>query len=179
MFCATGRPGLTGSGGSRDRARVRMWRGAFRAVLLGAMASFTAAASATAPVAIPQGVWLIDQKAAVQIFDCSGLMCGRILWLIVPRDAEGRLNRDRLNPDPALRERELCGLTIFWGLHPAGPNRWRDGWFYNPDDGKTYRFSAEQKSDDVIAARIYIALPILGKTKTLARVPRGTAAGWC
>jgi hypothetical protein len=37
--------------------------------------------------AIPQGVWLIDGKAAVQIFDCGGLLCGRILWLQTPRDA--------------------------------------------------------------------------------------------
>jgi len=143
------------------------------------MAALLAAAPAAAVVAIPQGVWLIDQKAAVQIFDCAGLMCGRILWLYKPRNAEGQLDRDQHNPNPALRQRELCGLTILWNLHPAGKNRWRDGWFYNPDDGKTYRLSAELKSDDVIAARIYVALPILGKTKTLVRVPKGVSQGWC
>jgi len=40
---------------------------------------------------VPDGVWLIDGKAAVQIFDCSGLLCGRILWLQIPRDSQGRL----------------------------------------------------------------------------------------
>jgi uncharacterized protein (DUF2147 family) len=178
MSSATGRPGLSGSNGSTDRLRVRS-RGPFRAVLLAGMASFLAAPPAAAEDAIPQGVWLIDQKAAVEIFDCSGLMCGRILWLIEPRNPEGQLDRDKHNPDLALRQRELCGLTILWNLHPAGPNRWRDGWFYNPDDGKTYRVSAELKSDDLIAARIYVGFPILGQTKTLARVPKGTSQGWC
>jgi hypothetical protein len=27
----------------------------------------------------PEGVWLIEGEAAVQIFDCRGLLCGRIL----------------------------------------------------------------------------------------------------
>lgn len=179
MVSAMGRPGLSGCSRLKDRARPRPWGGSIRAALPAAMATVVAAAPAAGEGAIPQGIWLIDQKAAVQIFDCSGLMCGRILWLVVPRDPEGRLDRDKHNPDPALRQRELCGLTILWNLHPAGPNRWREGWFYNPDDGKTYRVSAELKSDDVIAARIYVGLPILGQTKTLVRAPRGTSKGWC
>ncbi len=129
--------------------------------------------------AVPQGVWLIDKKAAVQIFDCQGLMCGRVLWMYKPRNAMGVLNQDIHNPDPALRQRPLCGLTMLWNLHPNGSQRWKDGWFYNPDDGKTYRVSARLKSDDVIVARIYVGLPLLGKTKTLARVLQGTSDGWC
>ncbi|HWL69295.1 MAG TPA: DUF2147 domain-containing protein [Geminicoccus sp.] len=129
--------------------------------------------------AVPDGVWLIDGKAAVQIFDCSGLLCGRILWLQVPRDPQGRLNRDKHNPDAALRQRQLCGLTILWGLRSTGLDRWGGGWFYNPDDGKTYRVSAELKSADRIAARIYLGAPLFGETKTLLRVPHGTSEGWC
>jgi uncharacterized protein (DUF2147 family) len=91
-----------------------------------------------ASAGIPEGVWLIDNKVAVQIFDCSNLLCGRILWLSIPRDPQSRLDRDKKNPQPALRQRPLCGLTILWGLRPAGPDRWTDGWFYNPDDGDTY-----------------------------------------
>jgi uncharacterized protein (DUF2147 family) len=128
---------------------------------------------------VPDGVWLIDGKAAVQIFDCSGLLCGRILWLQIPRDPQGRLSRDRDNPDPALRQRQLCGLTILWGLRTTGPDRWGGGWFYNPDDGKTYRVSAELRSADLIVARIYLGVPFFGETKTLVRVPHGTSDGWC
>jgi uncharacterized protein (DUF2147 family) len=145
------------------------------------IAAFTllAATRAAAEAAIPQGVWLIDGKAAVQIYGCAGLMCGRILWLNVPRNALGQLDRDKHNPDPALRKRQLCGLTMLWNLHPAGLNRWKDGWFYNPDDGRAYRVSAQLKSDDVIVARIYVGTPLFGQTKTLVRVPHGVSAGWC
>jgi uncharacterized protein (DUF2147 family) len=124
-------------------------------------------------------VWLIDSKVAVQIFDCSNLLCGRILWLQTPRDPQGQLDRDKNNPDPVLRKRRLCGLTIFWGLHPKGSERWGGGRFYNPDDGKTYNVSAELRSADLIVARIYLGIPLLGQTKILHRVPHGTSEGWC
>jgi uncharacterized protein (DUF2147 family) len=138
-----------------------------------------AAPSAMSQPAVPQGVWLMDGRVAVQIFECEGLMCGRIVWLLVPRDPQGLLDRDKNNPVAALRQRKLCGLTILWGLRPTGSNRWVDGWFYNPDDGKAYSVTAQLKSDDVISARIYAGIPLLGKTKTLARVPHDTTEGWC
>jgi uncharacterized protein (DUF2147 family) len=82
----------------------------------------------------PEGVWLIDSKVAVQIFNCRGLVCGRVVWLRKPHDPAGGLVRDLKNPDPALRQRLVCGLTVFWALQPSGPNEWKGGWFYNPDD---------------------------------------------
>ncbi len=150
-----------------------------RAALLAA-ALFLFTASRTAALAdIPQGVWLIDGRAAVQVFDCDGLMCGRILWLKVPRNLLGQLDRDKKNPDLALRQRQLCGLTILWHLEPIAPGRWENGWFYNPDDGKTYRVTAQLRSADVMIARIYLGIPLFGETKTLVRVPHGTSEGWC
>lgn len=149
------------------------------ASLLATVTTLLAALPAIALSAVPQGVWLIDGKAAVQIYDCAGLMCGRIAWLHTPRNPLGQLDRDKHNPDPALRQRQLCGLTMLRDLRPAGANRWSDGWFYNPSDGKTYRVSAELASANVLTARIYVGVPLLGQTKTLARVPHGVSAGWC
>jgi len=162
-----------------DSAWPRGLRQLLRAVLLTAAITLLGVPRTMAQAAVPQGVWLIDQKAAVQIFDCDGLMCGRILWLYKPRDAQGRLDRDKNNPNLELRERALCDVTILWALHPDGPDRWRDGWFYNPDNGKTYRVSAQLKSADVLVARIYVGIPLFGKTKTLVRIPQGASEGWC
>lgn len=153
----------------------RLCRVAALAVLIGWLATLPVLAGA----APPQGVWLIDGKVAVQIFDCKDRLCGRIVWLIKPRNLQGELDRDKKNRDPALRQRRLCGLTILWGLRPVGPDRWGDGWFYNPDDGNTYRISAQLTSPDVITARIYVRLPLFGRTKTLRRVAHGISAGWC
>jgi hypothetical protein len=49
----------------------------------------------TAAAGVPDGVWLIDGKAAVQIFECSGLRCGRMLWLQVPRDRQAGAEQTR------------------------------------------------------------------------------------
>jgi len=133
----------------------------------------------SAAPAVPPGVWLMDGRVAVQIFECEGLMCGRIVWLRIPRDPQGALNLDKRNPVPALRRRKLCGLTILWGLRPTGSNHWVDGWFYNPDDGKAYNVTAQLKSDDVIVARIFRGVPLFGRTKTLSRVSHDTTEGWC
>jgi uncharacterized protein (DUF2147 family) len=150
-----------------------------RFAVLAAVFILLAVPCAVARAAVPEGVWLMDAKVAVQIFACKGGMCGRILWLKIPRDPQGVLDRDKDNPDPALRQRGLCGLTILWNLQPDGPNRWKEGWFYDPDDGKTYRVTAELQSPDGITARVYTLVRVLGQTKILSRVPHGTSDGWC
>jgi uncharacterized protein (DUF2147 family) len=121
---------------------------------------------------VPVGVWLLPSKAAVEIFDCSGLLCGRIVWLQRARNSAGELVRDKKNSDSALRPRLLCGLIVIWRLEPAGPDRWRSGWLYNPDDGRTYRVSGELRSTVTLSARIYVGIPIYGETSTWLRVPQ-------
>ena len=114
---------LGNSPGTSGRRSPLQQIGVFLALFGAAVSPSRAATSA----GVPQGVWLIDNEVAVQIFDCSKLLCGRILWLLVPRNPEGQLVRDKKNPQPALRQRPLCGLTIFWALRPTGPDRWTDG----------------------------------------------------
>lgn len=129
--------------------------------------------------ALDRSVWLIDSRVAIQIFDCSGLLCGRIVWLRASVDSGERVIRDKHNPDLLLRHRKLCGLTILWGLHSMGLDHWEGGWFYNPDDGTTYRVSAELFPPNLLVARIYLGIPLFGRTKLLYRVPHGTSKGWC
>lgn len=133
----------------------------------------------TALAAPPEGVWLVDGKVAIEIFDCGGLKCGRILWLRDSRNSLGELDRDKNNPDPAMKQRRLCGLTIFGGLRLRERDRWTDGWFYNPDDGETYSISVESSAVDGLTARIYRGTPLFGETKTLLQVPHGHSDGWC
>jgi uncharacterized protein (DUF2147 family) len=122
-------------------------------VLLLASTMASIAYAHTASANGPEGVWLIEGEAAVQIFDCKGLLCGRILWLHAPHDSQRQLKRDKRNPDPARRQRELCGLIVLWDLRSTGPNHWDGGWFYNPDSGKTYNAKMELTSSDALVAR--------------------------
>ena len=146
-------------------------------LLISTMAGIANAHIASAEV--PEGVWLIKGEAAVQIFECNSLLCGRILWLQAPHDSQGQLKRDKRNPDPALRQRELCGLTVIRDLRSTGPNQWDDRRFYYPDSGKTYDVKMELTSSDALVARFYLGTSLVGETKTLSRVLHGTSAGWC
>jgi uncharacterized protein (DUF2147 family) len=155
-------------------------RAACVALLVIALTSFVAPGTAVSAMRPADAAWFIDGTgAAIEIFECSGLLCGRIIWLEKARDTAGRLARDDKNPDALFRQRPLCGLTVIQGLQPAGLDHWDSGSLYNPDDGKTYRISGELRSADVFVARVYLGLPLFGETKTLMRVRRLRSEGWC
>ena len=149
-------------------------------VLLFGLTTFVVAVPTSANSAeVPEGVWFVEPDSALQIFDCSGWLCGRVVWLRNIHDSTGQIQRDKKNPDSALRLRQVCGLTVLRGLQAKGPGTWEGGSFYNPDDGETYSVNAELRSSDMIATRIYKVLPVFGKTVTLLRISRLNSEGWC
>jgi hypothetical protein len=75
------------------------------------------------------------------------------VWLLRPRTPAGQPDLDHLNPDPSLRQRHLCGLTIIWGLQPDGPSHWTGGWLYDPKDGVTYDVTAERSTAELRKSR--------------------------
>ena len=131
-------------------------RAACVALLVIALSSFAVPGAAVSAI-VPEGAWFIDGTgAAVQIFDCSGLLCGRIIWLEKARDTAGRLARDDKNPDPIFRQRPLCGLTVIQGLEPTGLDHWNSGSLYNPEDGQTYRVVSAELRWPMYSSRGYI-----------------------
>ncbi|MFZ2448705.1 MAG: DUF2147 domain-containing protein [Syntrophobacteraceae bacterium] len=125
------------------------------------------------------GLWITEERdARFEIYKCGIDYCGRISRLREPyypptdkRGLGGLLKMDRRNPDPALRNRPLLGLTIFEGFRYEGGNTWR-GRVYNPEDGKTYkcRFSLSDNGDR-LKVRGYIGVVLLGRTQTWTRQP--------
>lgn len=121
----------------------------------------------------PHGVWLnAKKKVGVRIEDCEGRLCGRIVWLKRALDARGQPRRDEHNPDPALRNRALCGLTILDGFRHAGDDGWRDGRIYDPSDGRTYDATLALENDGTMNVRGYLGVSLLGRTVTWARAPQ-------
>jgi uncharacterized protein (DUF2147 family) len=110
---------------------------------------------------IPNGTWLVNQRIAFDIFPCQDAACGKIVWL----------------RNPLLRN--LCGRVIIWGLTPDGASQWSGGWFYNPEDDKTYNLKADVENHDRISARIYQGIPLFGRTEILTRIESRSLAGWC
>jgi uncharacterized protein (DUF2147 family) len=129
-----------------------------------------------------QGVWMIEDEVALAVDRCGGdALCGRIVWLRTSRDDAGRPKRDAMNPDAALRDRPLCGVTVLDGLLPLPdePSRWNAGSFYDPWDGRSYGLAATRVSADVLMARVYLGMPFLGVNQTLLRIERASGEGWC
>jgi len=135
--------------------------------------------SRLASAEVPDGTWLFANRVAVEVFECSGLVCGRIVWLLRPRTPDGQPDVDRLNPDPTLRQRPLCGLTIIWGLQPDDAGHWSNGSLYDPQDGNTYDVTAERTAPDRISARVYRGVPLFGRTEILIRDPQLSFDGRC
>jgi uncharacterized protein (DUF2147 family) len=134
-----------------------------RLLVLAATSSMTLAADL-------QGVWLTEDKdAALTITNCSGQLCGRIVWLESATDRSGSLRLEQNNPDPAKQTQRICGLVVISGLKPSGPDTW-DGSVYNPQDGQTYSGSITVLSDKALKVRAYIGLPIFGRSQTWTRV---------
>ena len=68
------------------------------------------------------GIWWNDEKTSkIEIKkEANGSYSGTILYLIPERYENGQPPKDKKNPDPALSERTMLGLTIFFFIHYDG-----------------------------------------------------------
>ena len=111
-----------------------------RVMIVAAALSLSAAQASAADPA--EGLWLVQSgDAKVKIAPCGaapGRLCGSIVWLRAPRDEAGQPKHDAHNPNPALQDRPILGLTMISDFKPAGPGRWEDGKIYDPKAGRTY-----------------------------------------
>jgi len=85
------------------------------------------------------GKWLTSSKqGVVEIYQCGGSLCGRVVGLRQNRDANGVPWRDGYNPDSEARNRPVCGSMVFTSL------QWNDqrsnwaGRLYDAENGKEY-----------------------------------------
>jgi uncharacterized protein (DUF2147 family) len=137
-------------------------------LLASALASPAPGASVHAVTDDVRGLWVDHRendkrKVAIWVDDCNGLLCGSIYWQKKPLTASGRPKHDRHNPDTALRDRPLCGLTILTGFRRAQEGTWNAGQIYNPGDGQTYSSTLQLERDGSLRIHGYVGLPLFGK----------------
>jgi len=135
---------------------------------------FAAAALAVASPALaadPHGVWLTEPGTSrIRIADCGGALCGTIVWLKDPNDAETQKPKlDKFNADASKRSRPLMGVTIVIGMKPAGTNKW-SGQVYNAEDGKTYSGSVTMQGANALKLEGCALGGLLCKAQTWSRV---------
>ncbi len=79
------------------------------------------------------------------------------------------VRRDDLNPDPALRDRPLKGITILHGFEYVGDDVWKGGRIYDPNSGKTYKSSMTLVNKNTLKVRGYIGISLFGRSDTWTR----------
>lgn len=124
-------------------------------------------------VVTPAGRWYVEGGAAqVEIDVCDGALCGSVRWLRSPFDENGCRLRDRYNPDPALRERDVVGIEILRDLRrsTSDPGVWDGGTIYDPSSGRTYRATLRVADANRLDLRGYVGIPLLGRTASWWRV---------
>lgn len=121
------------------------------------------------------GIWYDDSgQGAVEIYICqenANRLCGRIIWLKDPLNAEGVPKHDRYNPDPANQGRPICGLPMVWGLALKSDGTFDDGKIYDPKTGKTYSVALQLADTDKLKVTGYLGVKMLGKSFVWTRAP--------
>ena len=59
-------------------------------------------------------------RGAVEITDCGGDLCGKVVWVADQANAKG------------------CGLQILGDVKPMGDGTFDEGWIYDPDKDAKY-----------------------------------------
>lgn len=111
------------------------------------------AASASAATD-PRGVWIDHTgRGAVEITDCEGELCGRVVWL---KDASNA---------------EACGVQILGNVKPAGSGVWDKGWIYDPEQDAKFSVELKPLGPEKLRVKGYLGTKLFSETMIWERAP--------
>lgn len=122
-----------------------------------APAIITAAAFATSPASAqssPFGLWIDDTgRAAIEITDCGGKLCGSMVWFKNPKDNEG------------------CNMQIIGDVKPVSGGKWDKGWIRDPENDSKYDVEIAPGGEGKLKVTGYLGTKLFGKTLVWTRAP--------
>jgi uncharacterized protein (DUF2147 family) len=132
-------------------AEMLMLRTIVRAAFAASLAAVASPGNA-APPADPSGTWLTeDGRARIRVERCGPKLeqiCGYIVWMKEPVDANGQPLKDQQNPDIAKRSRPVLGHQLIMGLAQSQDGPFA-GQIYNAENGKSYEISLWRETRDL------------------------------
>ena len=153
-------------------------------VAAAAVLYFGASTFALATPIAPDGIWYTkDDESIIRVKPCVDTpdqFCGTLVWLKEPTETDGSAKLDKLNKDPAKKDKPMVGLELLLGMK-ADEDHWT-GKAYNPEDGKFYDITFKVKTDKADNDQADLRGCILGflcQTETFTRakdVPGGEPA---
>ena len=118
--------------------------------------AITLAACGSALAASPIGVWIDHTgRGAVEITDCGGRLCGRIVWV---KDAG---------------HNDGCNFQVIGDVKPVAGNKWDGGWIIDPekDPDKKYDVEITPLSEQKLKVLGYIGTKFFSETMMWTRAP--------
>jgi uncharacterized protein (DUF2147 family) len=95
----------------------------------------------------PTGVWIDHTgRGAVEITECAGRLCGRIVWL---KDTG---------------HKSVCGTQVIGNAKPVGKDTWDGGWIYDPDQNAKYSVELRIIGTDKLRVMGYMGSKLFSET---------------
>jgi len=100
----------------------------------------------------PTGVWIDHTgRGAVEITDCAGALCGRIVWI---KDAANK---------------SVCGKQIIGSARRTSAGTWDGGWIYDPEREARYSVELKLAGPDKLRVMGYMGSKLFSETYTWKR----------
>jgi len=116
------------------------------------------------------GVWKNGEGTGfIQITKKENKYFGKIVWLKVANDADGKARTDINNPEDKLRNRPLKGMENMRDFIFVGNNRWEEGRIYDPKNGNDYSCNMSLTAPNTLEVRGFIGISLLGRTDIWTR----------
>lgn len=97
--------------------------------------------------------WTEDKKSIIQVYNCDGLLCGKIVYVSVD--------------DP--EEQNVKGTQILRDFKKVKADVWKKGRIYDPRRDKKFKGKIKLRGDE-LKLRGYVGISLFGKTQTWKRV---------
>jgi uncharacterized protein (DUF2147 family) len=110
------------------------------------------------------GDWKTSTGSIVRVAPCGPSASQQVCLKIVQLAPSAPETTDKQNPDAALRNRSLCGLTIGTGFHQDDPSHLSDGHLYDPKSGHDYRGTIALDGAN-LKLHGYIGISLFGRTE--------------
>jgi uncharacterized protein (DUF2147 family) len=108
------------------------------------------------------GLWFNEDKSnKVEIYKAGETYSGKVVWIAKLENNPGLQLKDKNNPKPELRSRDILGMDIITGLKYSG-GKWVNGTIYSPKKGIYADCKAEVLSD----GRLKLTVTKSGITRT-------------
>ena len=125
-----------------------------RYALVSAWLFMTASAGAAVAGPDPVGTWIDHSgEGAVEITDCGGKLCGKVVWL------------------KSAANNETCNLQVIGNAKPSSGGVWQGGWIYDPEAKSKYDVELTPMGGDRLKVFGYAGMRMFGETMMWTRAP--------